>query len=177
MFGKIDLLFFAVLTISLIATLTDLLFNKIFNWLTFPALIAGVAYSCIQFGWIGLGQSFAGVALGFLLYGWMFAVGWLGAGDVKLLMALGAWGGWHYTVEVAFLGILIGGCLSLGLLILKGRLGSFLYRMRAFLLSLFVKELEFHPLRVDASLRMPFGISIGLAAIWNLLAHPLSIFS
>lgn len=42
-------------------------------------------------GWHGLGHSFAGLGLGILIYGFLFWVGGMGAGDVKLAAAIGAW--------------------------------------------------------------------------------------
>jgi prepilin peptidase CpaA len=42
------------------------------------------------FGWHGLGQSFAGAGLGFLIFGALSFIG-MGAGDVKLCTAIGAW--------------------------------------------------------------------------------------
>jgi prepilin peptidase CpaA len=83
-----------------VATFTDLRSRRIPNWLVFPFLLAGVAVSAWRndwnadghgFGWHGLGQSFAGMGLGLLIYGVMFWMGGMGAGDVKLCAAIGAW--------------------------------------------------------------------------------------
>jgi len=74
-----------------VATFTDLRSRRIPNWLVLPFLVAGVAVSgCLQ-GWQGVGQSFSGLALGMLIYGFLFWMGGMGAGDVKLCAAIGAW--------------------------------------------------------------------------------------
>jgi prepilin peptidase CpaA len=83
-----------------IATFTDLRSRRIPNWLVFPFLFLGIASSPWRFGWQGgaqgfgwhgLGQCFAGLGLGFVIYGVMFFMGGMGAGDVKLCAAIGAW--------------------------------------------------------------------------------------
>jgi prepilin peptidase CpaA len=74
-----------------VATFTDLRSRRIPNWLVLPFLVAGIAVSGWLHGWHGVGQSFAGVALGTLLFGLLFWMGGMGAGDVKLCAAIGAW--------------------------------------------------------------------------------------
>lgn len=64
---------------------------KVPNWLTFPFILSGVAYSTIAFGWAGLGWSLVGVVVGLALLLPAYAIGGMGAGDVKLLMGVGAW--------------------------------------------------------------------------------------
>lgn len=74
-----------------VATFTDLRSRRIPNWLVFPFLIAGFIVSGWLHGWHGVGESFAGFGLGLLLYGFLFWMGGMGAGDVKLCAAIGAW--------------------------------------------------------------------------------------
>ncbi len=74
-----------------VATFTDLRSRRIPNWLVLPFLVAGIAVSGWFHGWHGVGQSLAGVALGTLIYGFLFWMGGMGAGDVKLCAAIGAW--------------------------------------------------------------------------------------
>ena len=89
-----------VVVVLAIATFTDLRSRRIPNWLVFPFLVAGILSSPWRFdwqgsahgfAWHGLGQCFAGLGLGFLIYGVMFFMGGMGAGDVKLCAAIGAW--------------------------------------------------------------------------------------
>jgi Flp pilus assembly protein protease CpaA len=173
MFGKISLLQASVLLVGLCASFTDIRFGKIYNKLTLPTAILGFAYSTFMFGLDGALQAVSGVLLGLLLYGWMFGLRILGGGDVKLLMAFGAWMGAHSVFEVAILGILLGGAFSAMLLIVSGRIVSFIKRMYHFLLTVFVAELEVEPPKIDKNLKMAFGIPISIAAVWVSWTHPL----
>lgn len=79
-----------LITLS-VATFTDLRSRRIPNWLVFPFFTAGVAVSGWLGGWHGIGQSAMGFGLGLVLFGGMFLMGGMGAGDVKLAAAIGAW--------------------------------------------------------------------------------------
>lgn len=172
MFGKTEIFLYAVVILSVAAMATDLLWGRIYNWLTFPALIAGLALSFWLGGWtLGL-NSLYGVVAALLLYGWMFALGWMGGGDVKFLMALGAWGGLYFAESVAILGVLLGGVMSILILTFKGRIIDFSKRMYHFFLTLSSKDLE-PELKVDKTLTMPFGIPIAIAAVWVAFLNPM----
>jgi prepilin peptidase CpaA len=115
---------------------------KVPNWLTFPLVLAGWALGlCHNFGWLegtgdgGLGASLLGTAFGFLLLLPVYAIGGMGAGDVKMQMGFGAWVGAYYgawgtdekpgalkVIWWAFaVAVLIGGVLALGMMIVRGR--------------------------------------------------------
>ncbi len=79
------------LIVLAVATFTDLRSRRIPNWLVLPFMLAGLVASTWMEGWQGLGHSFAGLGLGILIYGFLFWVGGMGAGDVKLAGAIGAW--------------------------------------------------------------------------------------
>jgi prepilin peptidase CpaA len=79
------------LIVLAVATFTDLRSRRIPNWLVLPFMLAGLVASAWMGGWNGLGHSFAGLGLGILIYGFLFWVGGMGAGDVKLAAAIGAW--------------------------------------------------------------------------------------
>ena len=96
------------------ATYTDLRSRRIPNWLVFPFLVGGVSVSCWLSGWHGLGRSLAGMALGALIYGFLFWMGGMGAGDVKLCAAIGAWIGPKQLLIALVLTSVVGGLMALG---------------------------------------------------------------
>ncbi|MGA9062912.1 MAG: A24 family peptidase, partial [Terracidiphilus sp.] len=74
-----------------VATFTDLRSGRIPNWLVLPFFVCGIAVFAWLHGWHGVEQSLGGAGLGFLIYGVLFWMGGMGAGDVKLCTAIGAW--------------------------------------------------------------------------------------
>ena len=81
-----------VVTITLVvAAVIDGRKLKVPNWITFPLVIGGWLFSAIFCGlsglgfWSGLGCSLLGTAVGLGLLLPAYAIGGMGAGDVKLL--------------------------------------------------------------------------------------------
>lgn len=110
---------FLIVLVSLIALVTDFKWRKIPNWLTFPAIGVGILLNTTIDGWGGLVRSVGGLvfALAFMLP--FFALDFLKAGDVKLVVAWGTIKGlgqpaWQTFALWAFLyGALFGGAMSL----------------------------------------------------------------
>ncbi len=84
-----------VLAVSVIATVTDLRSRRVPNVLTFPVLLAGLAWASAT-GWLGLGSALGGCVLLALPYVFLFVFAGGGAGDAKLMGAIGAWLGLGY---------------------------------------------------------------------------------
>lgn len=109
------------LIVLAVATFMDLRSRRIPNWLVLPFLLVGVAVSpwrhdwpgLRQGFWHGLGLSFAGLALGLLVYGFLFWLGGMGAGDVKLCAAIGAWIGPAQLFMAMIITALAGGVMVL----------------------------------------------------------------
>jgi prepilin peptidase CpaA len=94
----------------------DVRTRRIPNWLTFSAAAFGVVAASMAHGGHGTVSSLGGVLVGVALFFPQFALKGLGAGDVKLMGALGAWLGASLVVGVAFYTTLAGGVLALGLI-------------------------------------------------------------
>jgi len=80
-----------VLSVGIVACVTDLRSRRIPNVLTFGAAGAALVYGAVVGGWSGLGSAALGWIIGAAAFFIPFALGGLGAGDVKLLAAMGAW--------------------------------------------------------------------------------------
>jgi prepilin peptidase CpaA len=81
-----------VVTATLVvAAVIDGWILKVPNWITYPMIFAGWIYSTYAFGWEGLGWSLLGTGVGLALLLPLYAIGGMGAGDVKLLAGVGAW--------------------------------------------------------------------------------------
>ena len=105
----------------------DLARRKIPNWLTFGLMGLGLVMGFIAGGLEGLADSLQGLLLGGALLFIPFLLGGMGAGDVKLLAAIGALKGSSFVLRAFLYGALAGGALALGAL-LVGR--YFFYRPR-----------------------------------------------
>jgi prepilin peptidase CpaA len=79
-------------TITLVvAAVIDGVKLKVPNWITFPMILSGWIYSGIAYGFEGVGLSLVGAFVGLLLLLPAYAIGGMGAGDVKLMAGVGAW--------------------------------------------------------------------------------------
>jgi prepilin peptidase CpaA len=91
----------------------DLRTRRIPNVLTFGAAGAAVVYHVVESGLIGGAASIGGWLVGAALMVGFYALGGLGAGDVKLLGALGAWLGPVGAVWLVLYTGIAGGVLAL----------------------------------------------------------------
>lgn len=107
-----------------VATFTDLRSRRIPNWLVLPFFVAGLIASTWLHGWTGAEQSLYGALLGFVTYGLLFWMGGMGAGDVKLCAAIGAWIGPSQLLMALVLTSMAGGIMVLGWAIARGFVGE-----------------------------------------------------
>jgi prepilin peptidase CpaA len=90
---------------------------KVPNWITYPLVVSGWIYSTACFGWEGLAWSLVGTVVGLLLLLPAYAIGGMGAGDVKLLAGVGAWM-WGTTTLYAFcVSAVVGGAIALAMIL------------------------------------------------------------
>lgn len=80
-----------VVAIALVACVIDLRERRIPNWLTLGAALAGLVVQVWLGGIDGARTAALGWIVGAAIFFIPFALGGLGAGDIKLLAALGAW--------------------------------------------------------------------------------------
>lgn len=162
------------LVVVIIATITDLRYRRIPNWLVVPFLIAGIAVSGWLHGWSGLGHSLAGMGLGALLFGILCWLGGMGMGDVKLCAAIGAWiGPWQLVIALVITGI-VGGIMALCWAAAGGFLGD-LFRGSGNLLVGF-KERGFRPnpeIALDNPMarKMPYAPAIAIGTLISFFSH------
>jgi prepilin peptidase CpaA len=101
------------LSIASLACAFDLRTRRIPNWLTFGAAGAALVFHLFATGASGFVQGVGGWATGAALLLVPYALGGMGAGDVKLVAALGAWLGPGDTFWLAMYTSIAGGVLAL----------------------------------------------------------------
>ena len=123
----------AALLVAGVACVSDLRTRRIPNVLTFGAAAAAVIFhvwtSGLDGGLASLGGLVVGAALMFVLY----TLGGMGAGDVKLLAALGAWLGPTDAVWMVLYTGIAGGVIALIVAAAHGYLGQAYRNIRALL--------------------------------------------
>lgn len=112
-----------------IAAVYDMRFRRIPNWLVLAGILCGISYHSFVFGFSGLGQSMAGLGLGFILYFPLYLLRARGAGDVKLLAAVGAITGPGNCFWIFLLTAILGGVIAMVILLLRGRVQKTLFNV------------------------------------------------
>jgi len=112
----------AAALVALTACIPDLRTRKIPNALTFGAAAAALVVHGVLGGFGGLTTSVEGWLLGAALFMPLFALRGMGAGDVKLLAAVGAWLGPQQVIWVALITSIAGGVLALVVAVSHGYL-------------------------------------------------------
>jgi prepilin peptidase CpaA len=104
-----------LLTVVLVTAMcTDLRSSRIPNWLTFPAMGFALLTHAWLDGFPGAILSLAGLGTGLGLFLILYVSGSIGAGDVKLMAAVGAIMGPYGALLSGLLAIMVGGLYALG---------------------------------------------------------------
>src|SRR5262245_44070762 len=117
---------------------------KVPNKLTFPLIVSGWLLGLANDFGLGAGQggfgaALAGTALGLALLLPIYAIGGMGAGDVKMTMGFGSWIGAFYGFEGGCLGIIfgafalgtiVGGVIAIGMILVRRKYKANLQNVR-----------------------------------------------
>lgn len=150
---------FPVLVLVIAAAQADVRTRRIPNSMTFPALLLGLVSHLAFGGWNGFLASLAGMAVAgaALLPGWLMR--WMGAGDVKLMAAVGAWLAFPQA-GIALLASLVAGGVIAACVALRG--GVFWAAARNALLTgvWSLTRGANAPPPVTTGIRFPFAIAV-----------------
>lgn len=108
-----------VTVILIVAAVIDGFELKVPNKITFPLIITGWVYSTYAFGWAGLGWSLCGTICGLGLLFPAYAIGGMGAGDVKLLAGVGAWVHFTHTLYAFCVSAVVGAVLAIAMVLIS----------------------------------------------------------
>jgi prepilin peptidase CpaA len=161
------------------AAVFDIRSRRVPNWLTLAGLVIGIGLNVFLFELPGLWDSLKGMGLAMLIYFPLFALRGMGAGDVKLMAALGAIAGPANWIAILLLTALSGGIAALALVIAKGRLRQTFQNIWMILMSLRLRQApyEVNPqldVKSEKALRLPHAAVIACGTLAFLAAAAIS---
>ena len=164
----------SALVCAALAMISDIRERRIPNRLTGPALLFGLVLHLLLDGVRGLGTA----ALAAVIAGGIFLIfyiaGGMGAGDVKLIAALGSLSA---TSDVRYLLVgtmIFGALLAVGLAARRGALGKTMRNVFALVIHHSQHGIVAHPeLNVsnDKTLRLPYAVPMATAAALVFVSH------
>jgi len=156
------------LALTFLAALLDWRSRRIPNWLTVPGLLSGVLIHALIGGWHGTLFALEGAGLALLILLPLVMLRALGAGDWKLMGAVGAFVG-----PVMFLFVLLGSIFASGIMavvqvVRMGRVTETLRNMLTLVRGFFSFGLKKNPeisLDNPRLLKLPFGVAVAAATL------------
>lgn len=165
-----------------IAAVFDIRYRRIPNWLVLAGIIVGFSWNVYSSGWSGLLRAAEGLGLGFILYFPLYLIRARGAGDVKLLAAVGAVTGPGNCFLIFILTAILGGLIALILLLIRGRLRKTLFNVGWMMQDLMhvrapYKSSEELDVTSNKGMRLPHGamIAVGVLAFIYIAKYGVTI--
>ncbi len=161
----------ATCAVLIISVFTDVRQGKILNAVTLPFAILGLILNTLDKGWMGILFSLGGIAAGlgmFFLSAFLGRI--LGAGDCKLLAAVGAFLGAKLLLWVILYAAVAGGVLALLVALWRGVLKQSVTAVwRTLYMRVFMK-LPMDITTAHEKTRLPYAIAIcagGFVVLWQ----------
>jgi prepilin peptidase CpaA len=170
--------FLAVLLV--LSTWSDVLSKKIPNVLTMPFSACAIILHSYTEGMDGFLFSTAGMAVGIGLLIVPYILSGMGAGDVKLMGAVGAFLGAKATLEAFIFIALAGGVYSLALILFRRDAFKGFFGEKLMVLSSMVMLRQYVPLQTQTESsgqkpRLKYGVAIAFGTIAYLLLNSFGI--
>jgi len=168
------LIIYSILTVCLlIASIYDATTKKIPNWISLVLIVSGFNWNYFFAEGLGLRDSSAGLVAGLLLMLPGHVLGSMGAGDVKLVAAIGSVVGLNQVLDVVLYSYMVMFVVAIIFIIARGGLFKLLFRYKALIYGLFIGTWSYQkPDNSEAAgHRLPLAPGITLATFY-VLYHP-----
>lgn len=161
--------------VVLVAAFFDVRSHRIPNWLTFSGVLLGIALNGFLFESAGLWYSLKGLGLAFVVYFVLYLLRGMGAGDVKLMAAVGSAVGPQNWLGILFLTAILGGVAAVVLALSKGRMRKTFQNIWLMLMSLRLGRAPYRDnpeldVGSEKALRLPHGVVIAAGSLAFLVA-------
>lgn len=156
------------ITVAMLAAWMDWRTRRIPNWITVPGMILGIATNTILAGWPGAKASLAGAGLALALLLPLVLMRGLGAGDWKLMAAVGAFLGPMLFLLSLLVSILISGLMAFIHLVRLGRFVDTLKNVLVLVRGWVSFGVRPHPeisLDNPKLVKLPFGVAAAIATV------------
>ena len=150
------------------ASVSDLISHRIPNKLTASVALAGLFMQAWSNGLAGLADGCLGLLAAFVVFLPFYLARWMAAGDVKLLMAVGACLGWRLGILAGLSALFIGAIVAFIFLLVAGGLLPYLRRYWVMAKCLlFTGRFAYIPPEAGemATVRFPYALAIALGAL------------
>ena len=154
--------------LTALAAFVDFRSRKIPNWLTVPAFVAGVTLRTGLFGWPGAKSALEGTGLALLVLLPLVLMRALGAGDWKLMGAVGAFLGPLMFLFVLLGSILVSGIMAIVEMARTRRMRETFHNLYVLVQGFFTFGLRANPkisLDNPELLKLPFGVAVAIATV------------
>jgi len=157
----------------LIASIYDATTKKIPNWISLTIIVSGLGWNIFSAEGLGLRDSGLGLLVGLLLMLPGYIFGSMGAGDTKLMAAIGSVVGFTKVLDVVLYSYMVMFVVAIIFIIARGGLFKLLFRYKALIYGLFIGTWSYQkPDNSEAAgQRLPLAPGITLATFY-VLYHP-----
>lgn len=164
-----------LLLVVISAAIFDVRERRVPNWIVVTGLVLGIALNLFLYETPGLWMSLEGLGLAFLIYFPLYLLRGMGAGDVKLMAAVGGIVGWANWLGILVLTALVGGLAAAVVVLARGRVRKTLDNIWMILLSLRFRQAPYKAnpqldVRSSEGIRLPHAAMIACGAIGFLVA-------
>jgi len=156
------------LALTCVAAVWDWQSRRIPNWLTVPGVVAGITLHSVLQGWPGARFALAGMGLALVLLLPLVYLRAIGAGDWKLMGAVGALVGWQVLLIVMFGSVFVAGFMAMAQMIRADRGTETLRNLWTLIKGFIAFGLVKNPnisLDNPGLLKLPFGVAVAAATI------------
>ncbi len=155
------------------AAVCDLRRGVVYNWLTYPAIVVGLALGAAQGAAAGhAGDVFfdriLGFGIGFGILFIAYLMGGMGGGDVKLMGAVGAFLGVRDTLDAVMYSLLVGVVIGLVVVVWRGQMIAVLRRLATAVRILPLPTAKMDEAVPTSTWRVPFGFAVCVGTLWHL---------